>query len=119
VTITTEVDTDALPPTQYLILDVMQARSRMGETHWTFPQRLEPSARRLEDLGLVWLRSGPAEKAFEVWLTDVGRDLLLSKPWVSPMSAPVDRVRKLAEAAQAAGTMLLPSQVLAALGEAP
>lgn len=114
---TAEVDTDALPPTQYLILDVMQARSRMGESHWTFPQRLEPQARRLEQTGLVSLRSGPAQGAFEVWLTDAGRDLLLSKPWVSPMSAPIERVRKLAEAAKAAGTMLLPSQVLAALGE--
>lgn len=117
-TATTEVDVNSLPPTQYLLLDVLQARYRMGESHWTFPTSLERHARKLEDLGVVWLRSGPAPGAFEVWLTDAGRELLLSQPWTSPMSAPVDRVRALATAAEAAGTVLLPSQVLAALGEA-
>ena len=32
-------DTDSLPPTQYLVLDVLAARYRLGENAWTFPAR--------------------------------------------------------------------------------
>ena len=85
-----EIDVDALPPTLYLMCDVLTARCRMGETYWTFPDRLQPVARRLEELGLVWVRSGPAPRAFQVWLTDLGRQVLVSQPWTSPMSAPVE-----------------------------
>ena len=33
-------DADALPPTQQLVLEVLGARSRLGENVWTFASRL-------------------------------------------------------------------------------
>lgn len=81
---TETVDVDALPPTQYLILEVLAARYRMGEHHWTFPDRCAPAARALEQAGLVWLRSGPAPHAFEARFTDAGRVACLSGEYVSP-----------------------------------
>ena len=38
-----DVDTDSLPPTQYLVLEVLAARARLGEACWTFPSRLKPA----------------------------------------------------------------------------
>ena len=50
---------DALPPTQYLILDVLAARLRLGETSWTFPANLRAHANRLEEARWVQVDAGP------------------------------------------------------------
>ncbi len=110
----TAVDVDRLPPTQYLILEVLAARHRSGEGHWTFPARLTPAARRLEAADLVRLRSTP--EGFEASLTAAGRAAVLSDMYTSPHAAPIERVRALCVAAEAAGTTLHPNQILAALG---
>lgn len=109
---------DTLPPTQYLLLEVLAARYRVGETYWAFPDRVRPAANKLEADGLIWLRSGPAPDCFEARFTDAGRAACLSHPYVSPTQAPIERVRRLCLAAQDDGRDLLrlaPSQVLAAL----
>jgi hypothetical protein len=80
----TVVDVDALPPTQYLILEVLAARYRLGEQHWTFPDRLAPAGRALEDAGLIWTRSGPVPHYFEARFTDAGRAAALSDEYTPP-----------------------------------
>lgn len=113
----TEFDVDALPPTQLLVLEVLAARHRLGERLWPFPSRLQPQIGALCRLGLVWEASGNVPYTVRAGLTDAGVEAMLHGPYVSPAHQPVERVRKLAEAAKDAGTMLLPSQVLSALGE--
>ncbi len=107
-----------LPPTQYLLLETLAARCRLGETYWTFPDRCQPAAAALERRGLIWTRSGPAPRRFEARFTDAGRAEWLPDGYVPPFAAPIARVRGLCEAAQDGGRDMLrlaPSQVLAAL----
>jgi hypothetical protein len=84
---TSPVDVDALPPTQYLILDVLTARMRLGEQFWTFPDRLKPAARALEEAGLVWTRSGPAPHAFQVWPTAAFQTMVDASDYRTPTVA--------------------------------
>jgi hypothetical protein len=85
-------DVDSLPPTQYLFLEVLAARHRLGEQHWTFAERCGPAARALERAGLVTLRSGPAPNAFEAKFTDAGRAATLSDDYTPPVLKPVEDV---------------------------
>ncbi|HEY0696758.1 MAG TPA: hypothetical protein VGD43_03005, partial [Micromonospora sp.] len=56
------VDVDGLPPTQYLILETLAARHRLGELLWTFPsgRAYRHAADQLADAGLVGWKSGVA-----------------------------------------------------------
>ncbi len=81
------VDIDTLPPTQYLILDVLAARRRLGEQFWTFPDRLKPAVQARERAGLVWARSGPAPNAFQVWPTAAFQALMDASEYRTPTVA--------------------------------
>lgn len=78
------VETDDLPPTQYLILEVLAARYRTGETHWTFPAKLRPQMEALERLGLIGWKSGVEYGTVRAWFTDEGRAASISPTYVSP-----------------------------------
>lgn len=80
----TLADMEQLPPTQYLILEVLESRYRTGTTYWTFPNSLRQAAGHLEEAGLVWLRSGPEPGWFEARLTDTATGILLSQTWAQP-----------------------------------
>jgi hypothetical protein len=58
-----------LPPTDWLVMEVLAARRRLGEAIWTFPTTLRPSLRRLEARGLVGWKSGVIENTCRAWLT--------------------------------------------------
>jgi hypothetical protein len=79
------VNVDALPPTQYLILEVLGARHRLGEPFWTFPDRLRPAACALEAAGLVIWKHGVAARSIQVWLTHAGRAAALMPSYVPPI----------------------------------
>lgn len=83
-------DVDNLPPTQYLILEVLAARHRTGEQLWTFPKNLRPHLRKLEGAGLVNWKGGITADTVRAWLTDTGRASALSDTYTPP--APVDAV---------------------------
>lgn len=68
-------DADELTPTEYLVGEVLIARERAGETHWTFPTRVRPSIKRLAERGIVGYKSGVVPKTCIVWFTDEGRKL--------------------------------------------
>lgn len=78
------VDTDGLPPTQCLVMEVLAARWRTGERMWTFPTAVKPAIRRLENLGLVGWQAGSAYRTVHVWLTDAGRAAVLSDTYEPP-----------------------------------
>ncbi|MBM0203249.1 hypothetical protein JNW90_09095 [Micromonospora sp. STR1s_5] len=78
------IDTDDLPPTQYLILEVLAARHRTSETLWTFPSKLRPHMEALERLGLIQWKSGIVPKTVMAWLTEQGKSASTSSTYVSP-----------------------------------
>lgn len=90
----TAVDVDSLPPTQYLILDVLAARYRTGEHVWTFPTMpaIVAAARRLERLGLVDVENTGKPATKRVRLTDAGKTAVLSEEYQPPKPFP-DTVR--------------------------
>lgn len=80
----TPVDTDTLPPTQYLILEVLAARHRTGEVLWTFPSHLRPHMKKLAEAGMLGWKSGIVEKTVRAWLTDAGRAAVLLDGYEPP-----------------------------------
>jgi hypothetical protein len=80
----TPVDVDSLPPIQYLILEVLAARYRLGEHSWTFPTRLRGHADKLADAGLVGWKHGNLPRTILVWLTDTGRKASMSDTYTPP-----------------------------------
>lgn len=68
------LDVDKLPPTQYLILEVLAARHRTGEPFWTFP-----------NLGLITTMSSPAPRTYRAKLTDQGIATALSATYDVPV----------------------------------
>jgi hypothetical protein len=73
-----------LPPTQSLVIEVLTARARLGENHWTFSTRHRPALEALEDRGLVMWKSGIVERTCLAWLTDPGRAEVLSYAYRTP-----------------------------------
>jgi len=70
-----------MTPTEELILEVLTARIRLGETCWTFDSKFTRQARALEGLGLVTWKSGIVEKTILVWPTHA---LLNNEEWFTP-----------------------------------
>lgn len=75
----TDVDVDALPLGQYLVLDVLAARWRAGDRAWTFPGRraMRTVLDALTVKGLVTYKAGTVEKTFFAWLTEAGQAAVL------------------------------------------
>lgn len=80
------VDVDNLPPTQYLILEVLAARYRTGEQAWTFPNRVRPALEALSKAGLLSWKSSSKPGLALAWLTDAGRAAALSPTYEPPAS---------------------------------
>jgi hypothetical protein len=77
---------DSLPPTAYLIMEVLAARYRLGETWWTFPRKtgIRTAADSLEALGFVTVFSGITQGTFRIALTPYGIQSVLSPTYVPP-----------------------------------
>ncbi|AON96825.1 hypothetical protein BI081_gp074 [Mycobacterium phage Tonenili] len=76
-----------LTPTQELILEVLAARSRLGEQFWTFPTRtaLVRAARSLENTGFVWCDTAPTPRSFRVGLTEQGQLACIDPGYTPPV----------------------------------
>ena len=73
---------DGLTPTEYLILDVMVARYRLGDNSWTFPTRFRPAMKFLAARGYLRFKSGVVMHTLHAWLTDEGaRFCKLDEPY--------------------------------------
>lgn len=75
---------DALPPTQYLILEVLAARYRSGEAAWNFPTKVKAHLDALSSLGLIGWKNWTVPKVALAWLTDEGVAAVLSDTYVPP-----------------------------------
>jgi hypothetical protein len=78
------VDTDSLPPTQYLVLEVLAARHRTGETTWSFPTSVERALLALQSAGLVDTFGSTRPKTVRVRLTEAGKTAVLSDTYHPP-----------------------------------
>lgn len=79
------VGTDPLPPTQYLVMEVLlAARYRLGEHHWTFPAKLRPALEALSRLGLLWWKHATIPGYCIAVLTKAGQRSALSETYKSP-----------------------------------
>lgn len=74
-------DPTHLPPTEELFLEVLAARTRLGETWWTFGNNASRAGRSLQDKGLVDLIHGVVERTFRAQLTDEGRQEVLDSSY--------------------------------------
>lgn len=77
-------DTKPLTPTEDLILGVLAARYRLGETLWTFTSKVERSVESLAARGMVVAMSGVTEKTCRAYLTDEGKAYVLSATYRPP-----------------------------------
>lgn len=75
-----------LTPTEELIMEVLAARTRTGETLWTFTSRpaVVASAKRLQDRGWLWMKNGVVEHSFQAGLTDEGKAACLDPGYLTP-----------------------------------
>lgn len=92
----TTPDPDRLPPTQYLILDVLAARYRLGEPYWSFPTSVRWALLGLQDAGLVEILGTAAPRAFRVRLTAAGKKLVVTDTY-SPPNGGYARLRRALE----------------------
>lgn len=67
-----------MTPTQELILEVLIARTRLGETLWTFSSVHRPALSSLEERGLVFVMNGIVEKSVRASLTEKGVEKYLN-----------------------------------------
>lgn len=63
---------DGYRPSEWLMLEVLAARYRLGEKAWTFPARCSALATGLEARGLVGWKNGIVEGSILVHLTPAG-----------------------------------------------
>jgi len=65
-------------PSEYLVLEVLAARFRLGESIWPFPSAFKATALSLKEKELVEVLTGPIPQTMNLSLTGLGQALLLS-----------------------------------------
>lgn len=75
-----------LTPTEDLILEVLAARVRCGESCWVFERRHRPALRSLETKGLLTFGVDPTGTALRAFLTDAGRAECLTDGYIEPVT---------------------------------
>lgn len=73
---------DELPPTEYLLMEVLAARVRLGERCWTFPARLQAPASSLQAKGWVLWKPGVVAGTILVAPTRAGEEQFLDPGYV-------------------------------------
>jgi hypothetical protein len=73
-----------MTPTQELVMEVLAARTRLGEAFWTFRSRHAFTLRQLEALGMVETMHGNVDNTIRAKLTEQGRAAFLSPSYTLP-----------------------------------
>jgi hypothetical protein len=74
-----------LTPTEDLMMEVLAARHRLGESLWTFDSRTRRLAVHLEKMGFIVLIHGNVENTFRARMTTQAADVYLSKRYKPPI----------------------------------
>lgn len=80
----------ALTPTEDLVVEVLVARHRLGESHWTFDARHKRAIESLDSKGLVVPMSGTIERTVRAYLTIEGVTRYVSPRYVPPVLQAAD-----------------------------
>lgn len=83
---TIEPNPEDLTPTEDLVLSVLGARYRLGESGWTFSTRVRPAIRSLRQRGLVTYKGGTVENTLLVFLTTSGVQETIGETYVPPVA---------------------------------
>lgn len=75
-----------LTPTEDLVLEVLAARVRSGETCWVFEQRHQATLQSLETKGLLTFGADPTGTMLRAFLTDAGRAECLTDGYTEPVT---------------------------------
>ena len=81
---TTAIDPDKLPPTQYLICELLAARHRTGVAWWPLPTRLRTAMTALTAAGLIEVQTLSGPGVDDARLTAAGRALFMPDDWTPP-----------------------------------
>lgn len=73
-----------LTPTQDLIMDLLVARYRLGESLWTLDSRVQKQAEALEAIGYIETMHGVVENTIRASLTEDGRKAYMSDSYTPP-----------------------------------
>jgi hypothetical protein len=69
-------------PTEWLVMEVLAARFRLGETTWHFPNTLKPTLKRLAERDWIAYKAAVVEGHQQAWLrTDGKLEWGLPTPW--------------------------------------
>ena len=74
-----------LPPREDLLMEVLAARVRCGESCWTFDPAHRPTLRALELKGLLHFDPDPGLTGLRTFLTDAGREAYLLDGFTEPV----------------------------------
>lgn len=75
-----------LTPTENLVLEVLVARARLGETIWPFDSQVKRQVMSLQEKGFVHTMSGNVERTIRAYLTDEAIATYLSFDYVPPIA---------------------------------
>lgn len=75
-----------LTPTEYLVLDVLIARYRLGEHLWTFPSNVSRAIDSLAAKGLCHSMNGVTDHTVRAILTDAAVAEYISHKYVPPIA---------------------------------
>lgn len=86
-------------PTEELFMEVLAARTRLGEHYWTFSNRpaIVKASKSLEGKGLVFLMNGAVERSFRAGLTEKGKDDVIDDEYTPPIQHGYSRCAMTAE----------------------
>lgn len=80
--------------TQELLLEVLAARTRLGEPCWTFPSQARPQLRALQSAGLVQILRGHDTGDVVATLSDDGRHRQLPQDYQTPTQRMQERLEQ-------------------------
>lgn len=83
-----------MTPTEDLIMEVLAARARLGETMWPFSTKLGKALKSLEDRGYIDTMHGMVEYSVRASLTDKGVEEYLDDRYLSPLERDVLKLKK-------------------------
>lgn len=78
-------------PTEVLVLGLLMAATRLGESVWTFENRIHRTLERLKDGGLINFKPSSIKGYTLVWFTKPGKILMFPQgsrnSWFRPSSS--------------------------------
>ncbi len=78
--------TENLTPTEELMVEVLVARVRTGESLWTFHKKFANTAKTLATKGYVLWKSGVVDNTILVWFTgEAKKELVEDTKWELPI----------------------------------